>query len=117
MKLSNPIRLAAILLMMLTAIGTSIAAGIHEMPAHQRTNVAPAYSQIVAAALRQRLQHQYLFYRWVVCVETNRSFAGRHIARCNVDFGDPHIVSYCAVLIKHTLLTDYEDRTLSCVRR
>lgn len=68
----------------------------------------------VEAALRRRLDRAYLSYQWVVCVKMNRSYRGARIWRCNVGFGDPHIVQYCVILNRHGLITDRENHALNC---
>ena len=77
----------------------------------------PVSAAVVEAALRRRLDHEYLSYHWVVCVKMDRFYKGRRLWRCNVDFGDPHIVQYCAILVGHTLVTDRENHALNCDRR
>ena len=71
----------------------------------------------VETALRQRLDRAYLSFRWVFCVTMDRLYAGRPLWRCNVDFGDPHIVQYCVILAGHTLVTDRENHRLDCAPR
>jgi hypothetical protein len=71
----------------------------------------------VTAALEARLQGKNLSYRWVVCIETRRSFAGSPIFRCNVNFGAPHIVRYCATLDDGRLVTNHEQPAMRCGRR
>ena len=71
----------------------------------------------VAAALRARLDQQQLSYRWVACTTMNLSFRGRRVSRCNVNFGAPHIVPYCAVLVDGKLITDHENQAVSCGSR
>jgi hypothetical protein len=71
----------------------------------------------VARALAQRLTGKGLSYRWVVCVCMQRHYAGRRLYRCNVNFGDPHILPYCAALIGGKLLTDHENTRLNCGAR
>jgi hypothetical protein len=46
-----------------------------------------------------------------------RHYAGRRLYRCNVNFGDPHILPYCAVLVGGKLLTDHENAHLNCGAR
>jgi hypothetical protein len=70
----------------------------------------------VSAALEARLLGRKLSYRWVVCVRTKRSFAGSSIFRCNVNFGAPHIVRYCATLEDGQLVTNREEPVLRCGR-
>jgi hypothetical protein len=59
-----------------------------------RTNGAPA----VAERLEVELTAHQLPPRWVACVPSRAQLLGRTVYRCNVDFGDPHIEAYCAVL-------------------
>jgi hypothetical protein len=70
----------------------------------------------VRAALIERLDAKRLDYRWVVCLRNGRSFRGRDIVRCNVNFGDPHIEAYCAVLAGGKLRTNHEDSAIPCAR-
>jgi hypothetical protein len=77
---------------------------------------APATPSDVRAALEQRLVERKLTFRWVVCVQTRRSFAGSPIFRCNVNFGAPHIVRYCATLDDGQLMTNREEPELRCGR-
>ena len=70
----------------------------------------------VRAALEARLLEKRLSYRWVVCVRTKRSFAGSSIFRCNVNFGEPHIVRYCATLEAGQLVTNREQSEMRCGR-
>jgi hypothetical protein len=79
---------------------------------------APASGPVSAVrdALVARLQARDLSYRWVACVQSTRVFAGRRIVRCNVNFGDPHIEVYCAVLVRGRLRTDHENPAIACGR-
>jgi hypothetical protein len=70
----------------------------------------------VQAALEARLIDRKLSYRWVACVRTKASFAGSSIFRCNVNFGEPHIVRYCATLDDGELVTNREEPTMRCGR-
>ena len=70
----------------------------------------------VRAALEARLLGRKLSYRWVVCVRTKRSFAGSPIFRCNVNFGEPHIIRYCATLENGQLVTNREQPEMRCGR-
>jgi hypothetical protein len=76
----------------------------------------PASAREVQAALEARLLGRKLSYRWVVCVRTKRSFAGSAIFRCNVNFGEPHIVRYCATLADGELVTNREQPHMRCGR-
>jgi hypothetical protein len=77
---------------------------------------AGAKSDEVRAALEARLLGKKLSYRWVVCVRTRRSFAGSSIFRCNVNFGEPHIVRYCATLKAGQFVTNREQPEMQCGR-
>jgi hypothetical protein len=76
----------------------------------------PANARDVQAALESRLLGRKLSYRWVMCVWTKASFAGSPIYRCNVNFGEPHIVRYCATLEGGELLTNREQPDMRCGR-
>jgi hypothetical protein len=77
---------------------------------------AGASSDEVRAALEARLLGKKLSYRWVVCLRTERSFAGSQIFRCNVNFGEPHIVRYCATLDAGQFVTNREQPKMRCGR-
>lgn len=72
---------------------------------------APRAPASVEAGMRARLAARGLEYRWMVCTPD------RGITRCNVDFGPPHIVQYCATLRGGRLVTDRDDPALRCGRR
>jgi hypothetical protein len=80
------------------------------------TTASPARAQDVRAALEARLVARKLSFRWVVCVPTKRSFAASPIFRCNVNFGEPHIVRYCATLADGRLVTNREQPGMRCGR-
>ncbi len=80
---------------------------------------APASVGLVRAvrsALVARLHAKGIGYRWVACLRNGRSFRGKEIVRCNVNFGDPHIEAYCGVLVGGRLQTNHENRAISCHR-
>ncbi len=70
----------------------------------------------VRAALEARLDGKRLSYEWVYCLRTRRTFAEKTIFRCNVNFGEPHIVIYCVTLDGDTLLTNRERPGIRCGR-
>jgi hypothetical protein len=78
-----------------------------------RTEVTPA---AVREALEARLVGKKLSFQWVYCLRTKRAFEGRPIVRCNVNFGEPHIVIYCATLDDGMLVTNREQPALRCGR-
>ena len=96
--------LALALLFLLSACGGS------------QTTSAAATPGAVRAALEDRLLGKKLTYRWVVCMRTKRSFAGSPIFRCNVNFGEPHIVRYCATLADGDFVTNREQPEMRCGR-
>jgi hypothetical protein len=57
-----------------------------------------------------------LSFRWVYCVRTVRVFGRRPVFRCNVNFGEPHIVRYCAIVEGGKLVTNREEPALRCGR-
>ena len=79
---------------------------------------------IIVYALRESVRRKMflvvllltLAFRWVACVRDGRSFRGARIVRCQVDFGDPHIVPYCSVLERGWLVTDHDDAAIPCGR-
>ena len=77
------------------------------------TEVTPA---AVREALEARLVDRKLSFKWVYCLRTKRSFEGHPIIRCNVNFGEPHIVIYCATFEDGRLVTNREERELRCGR-
>ena len=83
---------------------------------HSQATSADPNAAEVRAALEARLVGKSLSFRWVVCVETDRLFAGRSIFRCNVNFGEPHIVRYCATLGDGHLVTNREQPEMRCGR-
>ena len=70
----------------------------------------------VKEALEARLVGKKLSFEWVYCLRTRRSFEERTIFRCNVNFGEPHIVIYCAVLDEGGLVTNRERPGIRCGR-
>jgi hypothetical protein len=70
----------------------------------------------VRSALVARLHAKGIGYRWVACLRNGRSFRGRQIVRCNVNFGDPHIEAYCGVLVRGRLQTNHENSAIPCRR-
>ena len=70
----------------------------------------------VKEALEARLVGKKLSFEWVYCLRTRRSIEDRTIFRCNVNFGEPHIVIYCAVLGEGGLVTNRERPGIRCGR-
>jgi hypothetical protein len=70
----------------------------------------------VRQALVARLEQKQLDFRWVACVRNGRTYRDLPIVRCNVNFGDPHIEVYCAVLDHGRLVTNHENSAVPCRR-
>jgi hypothetical protein len=77
----------------------------------EATTVSPS---TVRAALISRLKAGGLDYKWVVCVRTGRVYHGAEVVRCNVDYGEPHIVAYCSVIEASRLVTSADTPSLPC---
>jgi hypothetical protein len=75
------------------------------------TTASPA---TIRAAVVARMRAEHLYYRWVVCVRSGTDFERIPLVRCNVDFGEPHIVAYCSVLRGGRLLTSEDDPAIPC---
>jgi hypothetical protein len=69
---------------------------------------------IVRTALVHKLQGEYLSVRWAHCYRDARMYRALRVTRCKVNFGDPHIVQYCVVVIAGRLVTDHERRAIRC---
>ena len=65
-------------------------------------------------AVIARLRSENLDFHWVVCVRTPHRYRGVRVVRCNVDFGEPHIVAYCSVLRRGRLLTSEQEPSIPC---
>jgi hypothetical protein len=64
--------------------------------------------------LRQELSSEHLSFQYVACIRNGRSYHGHPIIRCNVNFGDPHVVAYCSVILVHRLVTNQQDPSIPC---
>jgi hypothetical protein len=79
-----------------------------------RPTTTEATPSVAKRLLAERLRARYLSFRWIACVRTGNRFEDVAVVRCNVNFGDPHIEAYCAVLRTGRLVTDHEDRAIPC---
>jgi hypothetical protein len=70
----------------------------------------------VQAALLARLEARGLAPRYVRCADSGRRVDGQPVFRCNVNFGDPRISPYCALLRDGALVTQVERPLLRCGR-
>ena len=73
---------------------------------------APAIDE----ALRDRLEERALSVRSVSCIDSGLRYEGARVFRCNINFGDPHVVPYCAALVDGSLATDREHADMRCYR-
>ena len=74
----------------------------------------PVPLTVVRTALVHKLQGEYLAVRWAHCYRDARTYRSLPVTRCKVNFGDPHIVQYCVVVIAGRLVTDHERRAIRC---
>jgi hypothetical protein len=65
-------------------------------------------------AVVARMHAENLRFLWVACVRSGNRFRGVPVVRCNVDFGEPHIVAYCSVFRNGRLLTSEDDPAIPC---
>ena len=64
--------------------------------------------------LSAELRSQHLSIQYVDCVRNGRFYRGHPIIRCNVNFGDPHVVAYCSVILADRLVTSQQDPLIPC---
>jgi len=76
--------------------------------------ISTARPSTFRTAVIARLHTENVNYRWVACVASGKRFEGVAVVRCNVDFGEPHIVAYCSVLRAGRLLTSEDDPAIPC---
>lgn len=50
----------------------------------------------------------------IACVKNGRDYDGVPVIRCNIDYGEPHIVAVCSVLRGGRLLTDHAEPAIPC---
>ena len=96
------------------AVAIAIVAGGGSGASAQAGTISTESPAAFRAAVVQRLDAEHLDYHWVVCVRTTHRFGGVRVVRCNVDFGEPHIVAYCSVLRRGRLLTSQQDSAIPC---
>jgi hypothetical protein len=76
----------------------------------------PATVSEVRTAVEEWLLAKPLSFKWVHCLRTRLEFDGADIFRCNVNFGPPHIVIYCATLEDGELITNRDEPAIRCGR-
>ena len=74
----------------------------------------PPQLGVVRTALVRKLHGEYLSVKWAHCYRDAKTYRALRVTRCKVNFGDPHIVQYCVVIIAGRVLTDHERRAIRC---
>jgi hypothetical protein len=64
--------------------------------------------------LSLELRAEHLSVQYVACVKNGRAYHGHPVIRCNVNFGDPHVVAYCSVILADRLVTSHQDPSIPC---
>ena len=104
--------------------GVFVAAGVFT-PAHRGAPGRPQLGVPVVAGIRDpvraadrtlslELRSQDLSVQDVACVRNGRAYDGQPVIRCNVNFGDPHVVAYCSVILADRLVTSHQDPSIPC---
>ena len=70
--------------------------------------------QAADRTLSLELRSERLSVRYVACVRNGRAYHGHPVIRCNVNFGDPHVVAYCTVIVAGRLVTSHQDPSIPC---
>lgn len=104
---------AAVAVASLRPGGGSATAGGLGAQAAQQSRIGSDGAEI-KRQLAQRLHRDLLRPHWIACVHSGRRYEGAKVLRCNVDYGEPHIVAYCAVLSGGRLLTDRQQPAIPC---
>ncbi len=109
--------LALLAAALLAAAATGVFALIyHAGPQPGVPLVAGIRDPIQAAdrTLSLELRSEHLSVQDVACVRNGRSYHGHPVIRCNVNFGDPHVVAYCTVIMAGRLVTSHQDPSIPC---
>jgi len=70
--------------------------------------------QAADRTLSLELRSENLSVQYVACVRNGRAYQGHPVIRCNVNFGDPHVVAYCSVIVADRLVTSHQAPSLPC---
>jgi len=70
--------------------------------------------QAADRTLSLELRAENLSVQYVACVKNGRAYHGHPVIRCNVNFGDPHVVAYCSVILADRLVTSHQDPSIPC---
>jgi hypothetical protein len=71
-------------------------------------------TQAATITLRRELASEHLSVQDVVCIRNGRAYQRHPVIRCNVNFGDPHVVAYCSVISAGRLVTNQQDPAIPC---
>jgi hypothetical protein len=107
--------LPTIAIVLALAAGAALVATVVAVTSGSQTNGPTSSNKAeIRRQLVSRLRGKMLSPRWVVCVPSGRRYQGASVIRCNVNFGDPHIVAYCSVLRGNRLVTNHDDSSIPC---
>lgn len=109
--------LALLAVVLLAAVGAGAFALAGSGRAQPGVALVPGISDPVQAAdktLSLELRAQNLSVQDVACIKNGRAYRGHPVIRCNVNFGDPHIVAYCTVILAGRLVTSHQDPAIPC---
>ena len=70
--------------------------------------------QAADRTLSLELRSENLSVQDVACVRNGRAYQGHPVIRCNVNFGDPHVVAYCSVISAGRLITNQQVPSIPC---
>jgi hypothetical protein len=70
--------------------------------------------QAAGRTLSRELRSQHLYFRYVACIRNGRAYHGHPVIRCNVNFGDPHVVAYCSVIMAGRLVSSQQAPSIPC---
>jgi hypothetical protein len=104
---------------LLAAAGGVVAITHHAGPGRSQLGVplvAGTRDPVRAAdrTLSLELRSEHLSVQYVACVKNGRAYHGHPVIRCNVNFGDPHVVAYCSVILADRLVTSHQDPSIPC---
>ena len=103
----------------LAAAAAALVQAYRASPGHPRPGVALVAGvddpvQAARRTLSRELRSQHLYFQYVACIRNGRSYHGRPVIRCNVNFGDPHVEAYCSVILAGRLVTSQQDPSIPC---
>jgi hypothetical protein len=111
--------LAVLAISLLAAAAGGFALTDHASPGRSQPGVALVAGignpiQAADRTLSLELRSEHLSVQYVVCINNGRVYHGHPVIRCNVNFGDPHVVAYCSVILAGRLVTSQQDPSIPC---